>query len=313
MVREVLSVLRPGPLSRVVDGTLGTAGHALEFARLIGSQGILVGLDRDPAMLAIGARRLNEAKGKDGPRLHLVARPYEEICEVLQDAGMTEGVDAILLDLGVNSLQLENPERGFAFSKEGPLDGRFNTEAQATTMADLVNNASERELADWLRDYADERLARPIARRIAARRALAPLRTTTELAELVREAYPPAQRFGRIHPATRTFQALRIAVNDEMGSVERGLKACMSALAPGGVLASISFHSIEDRITKRIFQGATDAKPDPSNPYSATTTEGLEFELPFRRPIACTAEEAESNPRARSAKLRAIRRMEVTS
>ncbi|CAN5408929.1 hypothetical protein BH09SUM1_BH09SUM1_12080 [soil metagenome] len=175
-------------------------------------------------------------------------------------------------------------------------------------MADLLNNADERELSLWLRDYADERLGRQIARRVVSERKARPFTTTTQFAELVREVYPPKDRFGRIHPATRSFQALRIVANDEMGGVDRGVRACMDVLAPGGRLAVLSFHSIEDRLVKKIFRAASDPRPDPKNPYSATTTEGIAFEQENRDAIQCSEEESDENPRARSAKLRTIRR-----
>jgi len=310
MLVEVLAALSLQFGETAADGTLGSAGHALHIAERIGATGRLLGLDRDPEMLRVGGGRLREALGEDGPEVRLFARPYEEIGAALAEAGWG-GADAVMLDLGINSLQLEDPERGFSFSKDGPLEGLFNAAEGIQTVGELVNSASEAELTRILRDYADERLARPIARRIVNHRATKPLRRTSELAALVASVYPPAERHGRIHPATRAFQALRIAANDEMGAVERGVRACMECLAPLGRLAVIGFHSTELRIVKGLFREATAPRPDPSNPYSATTTEGVTFEEVFHGSIECGEEEAARNPRARSAKLRAIRRKEA--
>jgi 16S rRNA (cytosine1402-N4)-methyltransferase len=281
------------------------------MARLIGTEGRLIGLDRDPTMVGIGENRLREALSSGGPAMSFAARPYEALEEVLRSLCIDGGVNAILLDLGVNSLQLDEAERGFGFSKDGPLDGRFNPREGNRSMADLVNNASERDLARWLSLYGDERLARPIAKRIASERARGPITTTRQLADLVYTAYPPDQRRGRIHPATRTFQALRIASNDELGAVERGLRVCAGCLVPGGRMAVISFHSGEDRIVKQFFRELTAPREDPSNPYSATTSEGIDYTLITAKALECTEEEAARNPRARSAKLRAIERKGV--
>lgn len=306
MVTEVLEALSLKAGDKVADLTLGSAGHGRLLAGQVGPGGALLGMDRDPEMLRLGRERL-QREFPAGPELHFAARPYEAIGEVLRELGW-EGLDAILVDLGVNSLQLEEAERGFSFGKEGPLDGRFNRTEETATMAELVNNLGEAELAKMIRDYSDERHARRIAGRIVAARAAAPFRTTTQLADVVSMAYPPAERHGRIHPATRTFQALRIAVNDELGAVERGIAACMAALAPGGRLAVIAFHSTEARIVKALFHEAAEPRPDPANPYSATTTEGLDFEMPAPKSRKASAAEAATNPRARSAVLRVLRR-----
>lgn len=313
MLREVVEALNLLPASVFADGTLGGGGHAEAMARRLGPEGILIGLDRDPAMLERGAERVKQAMAAgSGPRLEFRATSYERIGDVLNELHIKSGVDGVLLDLGVNSMQLDDAGRGFAFSKDGPLDARFNAAEGGPSAADLVNTASEAELARIFTTFGDERLARPIARRIARRRAEAPITRTRELAELVAAAYPPKARHGRTSPATRVFQALRIAVNDELGAVERGVTACMEALAPGGRLAVITFHSGEDRIVKDLFRASAEPRPDPQNPYSATTEVGLRFRLPHRKAIECTAEEAAENPRSRSAKLRVIERRRDT-
>lgn len=308
MVQPVLEMLRPEPGSIYLDGTLGTAGHAREIAMRVQPDGTVVGLDRDPEILAIGRQRMLEEFAQAPLAMHFFSAPYEQAAEALRQAGIKRGVDCALCDLGINSLQLDDPERGFSFSKDGPLDGRFNQEERTATVGDLVNNATERELSSWLRDYADERYARQIARAIVNDRRERPYTRTGELAALISNIYPPKERFGRTHPATRTFQALRIAANDELGGVSRGLRVIMDTLAPGGVLAVLTFHSIEDRIVKHLFKDASSPRPDPDNPYSATTMEGVEFELVGKGAIECSDEEAEVNPRSRSAKLRGIRR-----
>ena len=176
-------------------------------------------------------------------------------------------------------------------------------------MADIVNNESPEELARIIHDYSDERLARPIARRIAAERKNAPFEGTLQLAELIRSVYPPKKRFDRIHPATRTFQALRIEANQELEHVRKGINVALDSLATDGVLSVISFHSIEDRITKRIFDEVGSPKEDPSNVYSATTTDGLEYRVESRGAAKAKDTEKDQNPRARSARLRTIRRI----
>lgn len=314
LMSEVLAHLDPRPGMVVVDGTTGTGGHALELARRIGETGLLVCIDRDPEMLEVARRRLAEDLKDKGPGMIFEARSYEKAGEVLAGAGR-EGADAILLDLGINSIHLEEAGRGFSFMKDGPLDGRFNRkDGTEKTVGELVNTASESQLSEWLHRHGDERLARRIAARIVKLRREKPFETTLELARVAWDVYPPRERHGRIHPATRMFQALRIVANDELGHVTRGVAACMDALRPGGRLAVISFHSGEDRIVKRLFREGADPRPDPENMYSATTMEGVRFRQPTRSAIACTNEEAARNPRARSAKMRVVERLgEVAS
>lgn len=309
MVAEVLDLLRPAPGMIVVDGTTGTGGHAIEMAGRMGPDGLLVCIDRDPELVAMARQRMDQVLKQRGPERIHVACSYEETGGVLRSAGRG-GADAILLDLGVNSLHLDTPGRGFSFTHEGPLDGRFDRRpGGGRTVAELVNTASERQLADWIHHHGGERHARRIAARIVEQRRNKPFGTTTELAAIAWDVYPPRERHGRIHPATRLFQALRIVANDELGHVERGVAACMDALLPGGRLAVISFHSGEDRIVKRLFRGASDPRPDPENLYSATTMEGVAFRQPVRSALVCSQEEAARNARARSARLRVVERL----
>lgn len=311
MVQQVLEALQLKPGMAVLDGTFGHGGHAIRMAHEIGEKGTVIALDRDPAMLERGRRRLEEELGSGGPRCIYAAAKYEEAPQVLRDFGVHEGLDAVLLDLGVNSQHLDEAQRGFSFSKDAELDGRFNPAEGTMTMAELVNTAEERELERIMREYADERLARRIARRIVSERATQHFTRTGQLAEVISACYPPAQRHGRIHPATRAFQAFRIAVNDEMGCVERGVRACLGLLNDHARMAVITFHSVEDRIVKRIFREASSPRPDPDNPYSATTMAGVMYIQHERKAIAATEEEAGRNPRARSAKLRVIERKEA--
>jgi 16S rRNA (cytosine1402-N4)-methyltransferase len=281
--------------------------------RHLAGRGTFIGLDRDPEMLGLARERIDAGGAWTGTRIVLAAARYEDLPVVLERHGLP-GVDGMILDLGVNSLHLDMAERGFSFSQDGPLDGRFDrSDASTPTVAQVVNTASEEELTGWLFDLSDERHARRIARRIVEARARAPFETTRQLAEVVEAAYPAKERVGRIHPATRTFQALRIMANDELGSVERGIRASMECLNPGGVLCVLSYHSKEDRIAKRLFDEAGSPRPDPGNLYAATTREGLQYEVESRGALKPTEAEIARNARARSARLRTLRRLEVAA
>ncbi|MDX2176214.1 MAG: 16S rRNA (cytosine(1402)-N(4))-methyltransferase RsmH [Candidatus Sumerlaeia bacterium] len=311
MARQVLEVLNPSRSSVVLDGTLGAAGHARLLAERLGPEGFLLGLDRDPAMAERGRARLAEACAArtDAPRFAVEALSYERAGDALAKHGF-EGADAIALDLGLNSIQLADASRGFSFQHDGPLDMRFNPAEPGTpSVAELVADATESELATWMREFADERFAGRIASAIVRERAKAPIATTARLAEVVRAAVPAAARRGPVDAATRPMQALRIAANREYEVLEAGLRACLAALRPGGVLAVISFHSGEDRRVKEAFDAVGSPRPDPGNPYSATTRSGLEYEVKSRGAMKPSDEEVARNPRARSARLRAVRRL----
>jgi 16S rRNA (cytosine1402-N4)-methyltransferase len=287
----------------LVDATLGLAGHALALLRA--HPGLrLVGLDRDPDARAEAARRI-EAAGC-GDRATLVPAVFDELPEVLDRLELGD-VQAVLFDLGVSSLQLDRPDRGFSYAVDAPLDMRMDPGAPRTA-ADVVNTYSAADLTRVLRVYGEERFAPRIARAIERERARAPFTRTGRLAELVRESIPAATRRTGGHPAKRTFQALRIEVNDELGVLERALPAAVEALAVGGRVAVITFHSLEDRIVKQtLAAGAVDRTP-PEFPVS----------LPEHRPTlrlltrggeAPSAEEAAANPRAASARVRAAERI----
>ena len=288
------------PATRVIDGTLGAGGHAA--ALLAGGAGALLGLDRDPAALALARAALAQY----GDRAQSRHGSYVDIAAHAAAIGW-DWVDAILLDLGLSSMQLDTPERGFAFRYDAPLDMRFDPTSAAPTAADLVNALPEAELTQLFFTYGEEPRARVIARRICAAR---PVETTRALAALV-EAAVPRRKGDAIHPATRVFQALRIAVNDELGAVERALPVAIDLLKPGGRLAVISFHSLEDRIVKNAFRlASTDCICPPQVPVCVCGHRAT-VRLVTRKPITATDEEIAQNARSRSAKLRVVEKLEL--
>jgi len=278
---EVVFWLDPGPGSVIVDGTAGAGGHSRLLAERVGPGGRVIGLDRDPAMLAMAAA------ATAGLPVTLVAAPYSEAGRVLADLGLGP-VDGLLLDLGLSSDQLAWADRGFSFAHDGPLDMRFDVGGGGPTAADLVNREDEQELARIFYEYGEERHSRRVARRLVEARKLAPFTTTAGLAEVVRRGVPG--KWGPIDPATRVFQALRIAVNDELGHLDAALGGGPDLLKPGGRMAVISFHSLEDRRVKHAFR---------DDPRLTVLT---------RKPVTAAPEELAANPRARSAKLRVARR-----
>ena len=296
LYQEIIHALQPKDRGRYVDGTVGAGGHARGILEACSPDGRLLGLDVDPQALAAA----RETLAPYGQRAVVVQASYTALPEAMRQIGW-EAVDGILLDLGVSSMQLDQPERGFTFQQEAPLDMRFDPE-HGMTAAELLNTASEAEIADILFRYGEELQSRRIARNIVRAR---PIRTTTQLAEIVKKAYPG---HSRMHPATRTFQALRIAVNDELGAVEDVLPKAVQALRPGGRLAIISFHSLEDRIVKEFFRSESKDRVNP--PYERIYQEERKATLKevTRKPITPADEEIEQNPRARSAKLRVAER-----
>jgi len=293
MVTEVLDYLRPRPDGCYLDATVGEGGHAEAILEASAPTGRVIGFDRDPNVLAIARERL----AGYGPRCRLLHGDYREIEGRLPSLGV-EALDGILLDLGISSYQLDQPERGFSFRAEGPLDMRFDPSGGATA-ADLVARCSEEELCRWLHEYGEERWARRIARAIVRRREQEPLLTTTQLASVIERAVPPAARYGRIHPATRTFQALRIAVNRELDGLGEALERLAARLAPEGRLCVLTYHSLEDRIVKHRFRALAPASQN---------GEGGLLTVLTRRPLRPKPQEIEANPKSRSAKFRAIER-----
>jgi 16S rRNA (cytosine1402-N4)-methyltransferase len=283
LLDEVLAWLAPREGAVLLDGTAGGGGHAAALARRVEATGRVIALDRDPAMLELA----REATGT--LPVTLVRAPYAELARVLEDLGI-ERVQGVLLDLGLSSDQLAWEGRGFSFAADGPLDMRFDPHSGGPSAADLVNRLSAEDLANLIYEFGEERFSRRIARRIVEARQGGPIQTTGQLADLVRRSLPGRARHGSIDPSTRVFQALRIAVNDELGQLDAALRTIPEVLAPGGRAAIISFHSLEDRRVKWAF------KTDPR--LSVLT----------KKPVTATAEERAVNPRARSAKLRVAER-----
>ncbi|WP_118138313.1 16S rRNA (cytosine(1402)-N(4))-methyltransferase RsmH [Oceanicella sp. SM1341] len=284
-----------------VDGTFGAGGYSRALVAA-GAQRV-IGIDRDPEAHAMAAAWLPEYEG----RIRLESGVFGELDSIAAAAG-AQSVDGVVLDIGVSSMQLDRAERGFSFLRDGPLDMRMGQDGP--TAADLVNTLPEAALADLLYLYGEERASRRIARRIVEARATAPFTTTLELARVIEGCLPRA-RPGQPHPATRSFQALRIAVNDELGELVRGLCAAERALAPGGLLAVVTFHSLEDRIVKRFIQMRSGEGQGNSRYAPEAKGEEPRFEKRTRKAIGAGKDEAKANPRARSAKLRVARRLKA--
>lgn len=292
LYHEIIHALQPKNEGFYVDGTLGAGGHARGILEACAPDGRLLGLDVDPQALALA----RETLAPYGERARLIQASYTSLVELLHEIGW-EKVDGILLDLGLSSMQLDTPERGFSFQQDAPLDMRFDP-ASPTTAADLVNTLSQAELADLIYRYGEERASRRIAQAIVRAR---PLRTTRQLTAVIESVLP---RRGHVHPATQTFQALRIAVNQELDRVENVLPQAAAALRSGGRLAIISFHSLEDRIVKEYFRRESrDCVCPPKQPVCTCGHKATLKEI-ARKPIAPGEAEVKANPRARSAKLR---------
>ncbi len=279
-----MTVLAPRPGGVYIDGTVGAGGHARGLLERSAPDGRLLGIDQDLQALQIA----RQALAGFGARATLVHGSFAQMASLAGQHGFYPA-DGVLLDVGVSSMQLATAERGFSWMSQGPLDMRMDPETMETTAADLVNTLPEAELADLLYRYGEERLSRRIARAIVRAR---PLRTTTELADVIARA---VGRRGRIHPATRSFQALRVVVNDEIETLAAGLRQGVEVLAPGGRLSVISFHSLEDRVAKYYFRQQTEDPPA--------------VRLLTRKPLRASVAEQERNPRSRSAKLRAVEKL----
>ena len=297
LLEECIEGLAIKPEGTYVDGTLGGAGHSSRIAALL-TTGRHIGIDRDPVALKVAAQRL--APWAD--RVTLVHSNFCEIAKVLEDLNI-EGVDGILLDLGVSSPQLDEAERGFSYMVDAPLDMRMNNEDSLSAHT-VVNTWSYEELKRILYDYGEERYAPKIAAAICSRREQKPIETTLELVDIIRSAMPSAALREKQHPAKRSFQAIRIAVNDELNSVAKVMEDAIPRLNPGGRLAVITFHSLEDRIVKNAMANAAKGCTCPPNFPVCVCGKKPQVKIITRKPIVSGEEELERNPRARSAKLR---------
>ncbi len=304
LMNQTLNSLKLRPGGVYLDGTLGGGGHTEAILQATEPDGKVIGLDQDDEALAAASQRLKPF----GERFCPIRANFAEMEQVLAAEGIA-GLDGVLLDIGVSSHQLDEPDRGFSYMQDGPLDMRMDRRGSQTA-ADLVAELSESELANLIYRYGEEKFSRRIARRIVEQRAQTPIESTKQLAELISAAIPAAQRRKeKQHPAKRTFQALRIAVNDELGVLERGLVAAFASLKSGGRLSVITFHSLEDRIVKNYFAGlAKGCECPPEFPVCVCGKQPQAL-LITRRPQTATEDELQSNPRARSAKLRTVEKL----
>jgi len=300
---EVITLLDPKEGGVFLDSTLGGGGHSAGILEKIGPTGTLIAIDRDPEAIEYARERLSRFEG----RKILVEGNFKDLGSILVSEGIGE-VDGVLFDFGVSSRQLDAP-RGFSFMRDEPLDMRMSPRQDAPTAADIVNGYTEARLADVIWKYGEERYARRIARAIVSRREHKPIRTTKELADVVVSAMPGGRRWQDIHPATRTFQAIRIEVNGELEAIETALPAAVDAVKIGGRVAAISFHSLEDRIVKTVFRRLSgQCECPPRMPICQCGAKEV-VKVLTRKPIIPSVGEIEANPRSRSAKLRCAERI----
>lgn len=302
MLPEVLNLLKPERGGIFVDGTLGGGGHSEGILKLLPKGSKLFGIDRDGDAIAAAGERL---KGYDAFRP--IRGNFFRMKELLGEIGIN-GVDGILLDLGVSSHQLDDGERGFSYSAPAKLDMRMDRSA-ALSAYEVVNGYSSKRLYEIIRDYGEERFASRIASRIVKSREEAPIETTSQLAQIIKEAIPAAARREGPHPAKRTFQAIRIEVNSELNGLEEAVTAAARLLNPGGVIAVISFHSLEDRIIKNVFKTLENPCICPKEAPVCVCGRKPEVEILTKKPLTAGEDELTRNPRARSAKLRAARKL----
>ncbi len=302
LLNETIDSLNIKPEGVYVDGTLGGGGHSLEIVKRLSGKGRLIGLDRDENAIQAASERLKDYKD----RVTFVRSNYDRFPVVMQELGLRE-VDGIVLDLGVSSYQLDTPERGFSYREDAPLDMRMD-QRQEKTAADIVNESSEKELLHILRDYGEEKFATQIARRIVKQREDRPILTTFELNDIVKESIPVKFRLTGGHPSKRTFQAIRIALNAELESLEKVLPEMIEGLRDKGRLCIITFHSLEDRIVKNIFRTAQNPCTCPPNFPVCVCGNKSKGKVITSKPILPSEEEIENNKRSKSAKLRVFER-----
>ena len=298
LYQETIEALRIKPDGIYVDGTLGGGGHSFGILQQLSQEGRLIGIDRDEDAIRAASERLAPFAGQ----AVIVRGNYEDMPAIMRGQGIA-GADGILLDLGVSSYQLDEAERGFSYREEAPLDMRMDRRDERSAY-DVVNGCTEMELFHMIRDYGEDRFAKNIAKHIVAERQKAPIRTTTELAEIVRQAIPAKLREGGGHPAKRTFQAIRIEVNRELDILKDSIDGLIDLLNPEGRLCIITFHSLEDRIVKTAFRRAEDPCICPPDFPVCVCGRKPKGKVITKKPIVSAAEELAENPRAHSAKLR---------
>lgn len=308
MLQEVLDTLQLGAGSTVCDCTLGGAGHSVKMAAQVGEEGLLIGIDQDD--MALDAARARLGREAPGVPAKLLKGNFGNLDELLCQAEVP-GIDGILFDLGVSSPQLDIPGRGFSYHEDAPLDMRMDPGNNPLNAAEVINTYTEADLARILRVYGEEKFAAQIAREIVRRRQTKPIETTGELVEAIKAGIPAAARRHGHHPARKSFQAIRIEVNHELDALESGLDAAIRWLNPGGRICVISYHSLEDRIVKHVFQEMSRGCTCPPELPVCVCGNVPTLKVLTRKPLVAQAEEVESNPRARSAKIRVAERLEA--
>ena len=308
LLAECLEYLNLESKHTFVDATLGGAGHSLEAAKLLGSGGTLIGIDQDEMALDAARQRLEAIPAGERPHIELLHGNFGDLDQLLVECEVP-GIDAILFDLGVSSPQIDVPSRGFSFKENGPLDMRMDPSKQTLTAQEVINTYNAADLARTIRMYSDEKWASRIADFIVRQREIAPIETSEQLVEVIKDAIPASARRSGGHPAKRTFQALRIEVNSELTVLKAGLDAAVRWLNPGGRLVVISYHSLEDRIVKDLIASKANRCTCPPDLPVCVCNRMPILEAVIRKPLVPTPGEIERNPRARSAKLRVARKL----
>jgi 16S rRNA (cytosine1402-N4)-methyltransferase len=309
LLPECMQALKLSAGKRYVDATLGGAGHSLEAAKLIGPEGHLIGIDQDEVARKAATERLNALPDEVRPQVSVLAGNFGDLDSLLVSA-QVPNIDAILFDIGVSSVQIDTPSRGFSFKETGPLDMRMDSSNSTLTAAEIVNTYNAADLTRIIRNYSDEKWASRIAEFIVEARKEAPLETSEQLVEVIKAAVPASARRAGGHPAKRTFQALRIEVNGELDVLKSGLESAVRWLAPGGRIAVISYHSLEDRIVKDFFREYSKGCTCPPDfPVCVCGNKPI-LKVVTRKPVLPSQEEIQRNPRSRSAKLRVAERLD---
>ena len=307
LLAECLEYLNLQPQHTFVDATLGGAGHSFEAAKIIGREGMLIGIDQDASARSAARAKLGALPEDVCPDVEILDCNFAALDKALLSVEVA-GIDAILFDLGVSSPQIDTPARGFSFKKDGPLDARMDPSTQTLTAQEIVNTYNAADLTRVIRQYSDEKWASRIAEFIVRERQKAPIETSAQLVDIIKAAIPASARRAGGHPAKRTFQALRIEVNGELDALRSGLDAAIRWLNPGGRIVVVSYHSLEDRIVKETFASfANRCECPPDLPVCVCGKEPI-LDVITRRPVMAGAQEIERNPRARSAKLRAAQK-----